>query len=455
MGKINIDKIADVVKLTLGAKGKNIILPDGYITKDGVSVAKAFPENSLSDKIMKQVSLKTLDDVGDGTTSSTVLAQSIYNHFKNKNFQRISSQLDVEINLINKHIKELSKPIKTKANLYDIASISSNGDKEISKNVSEVCHKIGKDGSVTFEISDSNKSHYVIDSGYSIGDGVVSPDMLKFKSEVFENPYILVCKDELAGINQILKITEEIALKQKHPLIIVCDKVDTDVISTFIINRQQKNAKIAIVSTTDVDNKFENIAMLTNAFVIDGNQGKSSYDINKDWLGQCKKVILEKDKTVFVHDKTIENKPSEVKKKDWDKLISKVATFYVGAPSRLEVTEKLDRYDDALRSTMSSFEEGYCQGGGVVFLRVSKEVKLLRKPLKSLFIQMCKNAGYSKLKTEYLIFRLLRNNSVYDFRAEKFTDDGIYDSTKVLRITLESATGISKLLLNTAYVMEK
>jgi chaperonin GroEL len=460
---MDINAIPNIVKLTLGAKGKTVILPNGQITKDGVSVAKAFKTKSILDEVIKQTALKTLEDVGDGTTSSLVLMQSIYYTHKNKSLPRISKQLEEEFELINSIIKSESKPIKTKKDLYNVAYISSNGDEEISKNVSEVCHKIGKDGNIMIEYSSTKETHYKIDSGFVVNDGVISPNMLKGKSEIFYNPLIMVCKDEIRSVSNILKIINtEVLGENKRSFIIVCDKVDTETVSAFITNRIDTQTKegnlkqgldIAIVSTTDTDDLYKHLGLVTDSTVLNQDEGFSSYDIQSEWLGTCEKVILELDKTVFVHDKTSKDKPKTMKQSKWDGLISKVATLYIGSNSRLETGEKKDRYDDSLKSCMSSYKEGFAKGGGYIWLKASEQVKLLRKPMESVFRQMCKNAGYSKFKTDWLIARSLDKGMPYNFKSEDWNSQSVFDSAKVLRISLESAFSISKLLLNTATVM--
>ena len=453
---MDINNIPNIVKLTLGAKGKTVVLPDGHITKDGVSVAKSFKETCILDRVIKQVALKTLADVGDGTTSSMVLMQSIYNTLKSKSFPRISKQLEQEFKTINSIIKSESKPIKTKKNLYDVAYISSNGDKEISKNVSEICHKIGKDGNITVEISEKKDTYYKIDSGFVVNDGIISPNMLNGKSEIFYNPLIMVCKDEIRSISNVLKIINEYVLgEKKRSFIVVCDKVDAETVSGFITNRVKTEfgMQVAIVSTTD-EGMYKNLALMTDSKVLDQDDGFSSYDIQPEWLGTCEKVILEQDKTVFVHDKT-EKDNKDMKPKEWNKLISKVATLFVGGDSRLATIEKYDRYDDSLKSCMSALEEGYCKGGAYVWLKASQEVKLLRKPMESVFKQMCKNAGYGWLKTNLLLSGCLSEEKPYNFKTEDWNSEDVYDSAKVLRISLESALSISKLLLNNGYVMEE
>lgn len=448
---MDINSIPDIVKLTLGAKGKTVILPEGHITKDGVSVAKAYKGKNVLDWVIKQVALKTLKDVGDGTTSSMVLMQSIYNTLNKKSYPRIAKQLEQEFATINSIIKSESKPIKSKKNLYDIAYISSNGDKEISKNVSEICHDVGKDGNITLEISEKKDTYYKIDNGFVVKDGIISPSMLTAKSEVFQNPTIMICRDEIRSVNQLLSSLNPI-FEKGGSFVLVCDKVDSETISTFIENR--KIRELAIVSTTDVDDLYKNLSLITNASILDSDDGTSSYEVKPEWLGTCNKVIIENDKTVFVHNKLLEDKPKDMKKEDWESIISKVATLYIGGNSRPETAEKLDRYDDALRSSMSSFEEGYCKGGGYVWLKASKEVKLLRKPMEAVFRQMCKNAGYSRLKTNSLIKQVLEYDKPYNFNSEDWDSKHVFDSAKVLRVSLESAMSISKLLLNTGHVME-
>jgi chaperonin GroEL len=280
--------------------------------------------------------------------------------------------------------------------------------------------------------------------------------MIVGASEIFVDPVIIICKDEIRGVKQIVKIVEDIVMDEKKPLILVCDKVDSETISTFIVNRENTKGKmqLAIISTNDVDDVYQNLAMITDSVVLDSEDGSSSYDIQRSQLGTCKKVILEQDKTVFIHEKDKNSKPKDIDLKIWNKIISKVATLYIGGSSRPETLEKLDRYDDTLRSCQSALEEGYCYGGAYIWLKASKEVKLLRKPMLSVFKQICKNAGYSKLKTNYLMKEVLKYQHPYNFKTELFNGDGIYDSAKVLRITIESASSIARLLLNTGYIME-
>jgi len=453
---MDVNNIPDVVGITLGAKGKTVILPNGNITKDGVSVAKAYKSKSIVDEVIKQVSLKTLKDVGDGTSSSVVLMQSIYNTLKRKSFPRIAKKLDKEFEIINSIIKQESKPIKTRKNLYDVAYISSNGDEEISKNVSDICHSIGKDGDITLEISEKNETYYKIDNGFKVKDGIISNRMLNGSSEVFLNPVIMVCRDEIRAVKQITSIVEDIAITEKRPLVIVCDKVDSETISTFIINRRDTKFKmqLAIVSTSDIDGLYNNLSTITDSQVMDSEAGTSSYDIERAWLGTCEKVIIENDKTVFVHSKQKKDKPKDIKAKDWEKIISKVATLYIGGSSRPETLEKLDRYDDSLRSSMSAYEDGFAKGGSYIWLKASKEVKLLRKPMQSVFKQMCKNAGYSKLKTYWLLNQCIRKQKPFNFKTEDWHSEKVSDSAKVLRVSIESALSISRLLLNTGAILE-
>ncbi|MDP2820685.1 MAG: chaperonin GroEL [bacterium] len=504
-----VNKLANAVTITLGPKGRNVVLDKGFgsptITNDGVSIAK---EIELEDKaenlgasIVKEVAEKTNDAAGDGTTTATLLAQTLINEgLKNvaagANPLAIKRGLDKACELVVAQIKKISKPIKTKKEIIQVATISAENS-EIGNLIAEVMEIVGKDGVVTVEESKTFGLQKEIVKGMQFDKGYISPYMVTNAEKmeaVLEDPYILITDRKISAIQEILPILEKIANAGKKNLVIIADDVDGEALATLIINNIRGIFRsLAIKSPGFGDRKEEmlnDIAIITGGQVISEKLGLKLENVDLDALGQARKIVSSKDNTIIIDGKgkksDIEARISQIRKaleasdSEFDKeklqerlakLTGGVAVIKVGAATEVEQKAKQYKTEDALAATKAAIDEGIVPGGGVALLRcidAMEELKLkgdeklgiqiLKKALESPLRKIAENAG---LDSGVVVAEVKKRKATEGFNAEKMEyedllEAGILDPAKVVRSALENAVSAASILLTTeCIVVEK
>jgi chaperonin GroEL len=502
-----VNALANAVKVTLGPRGRNVALDKGFgsptITNDGVTVAK---EIELEDKfenvgaqLLQEVATKTNDVAGDGTTTATILAQSIIveglkNVTAGTNPMIIKKGIEKGVNAIIKELKEkISKPVSNQEEIEQVAAISAN-DKEIGRVIAEAMEKVGKDGVITVEEGQSFIIEKEVVEGMQFDKGYVSPYMItnaeKMQAE-FNNASILITDKKISSISEILPLLEKIAQSGKKDLVIIADEVDGEALTTLVINKLRGAFNtLAIKAPGFGDRKketLEDIAILTGGKVISEEIGLKLENTELEMLGQARKVIADKENTTIIEGKgdkkDIDNRVAQIRKElekttsDFDKeklkgrlakLTGGIAVLKVGAVTETEQKEKQHRVEDALEATKAAVEEGIVVGGGVALLRcipvldkveVEGEEKIginiLRKALESPLRQIAKNAG----KDDSIVLeevKKLKGTMGYNALTDTYEDlikRGIIDPTKVTRSALQNAASIASMLLTTEAVI--
>lgn len=502
--KNGVDKLTNVVKVTLGPKGRNVVIDKSFgapqISKDGVTVAK---EIELEDKlenigaeIIKEVASKTNDVAGDGTTTATILAQAMIG----EGLKLVSSgvspieirkSINSKVNSIISRLKEMSKPISTKEEIAQVASISAN-DKEIGEKIAEAIDKVGKDGVVTVEEGQSFGVEVEIVEGMQFDNGYISPYMItdadSMKAE-FNDPYILITDKKIASIQEILPLLEKMAQSGKKDLVIIAEEVEGEALATFVVNKLRGTFNVLGVKAPGFGDRrkamLEDIAVLTNGKVISEEVGLKLANVEIDDLGQARKVVSSKDNTTIVdgrgESKKIKEKINQIKKEieetdsDFDKeklqerlakLAGGVAVIKVGAATETEMKEKKDRIEDALNATKAAQEEGVVAGGGLALAQAGnafenltdkKEsdpaVRIIDKAILEPIKQIAANSGKDG---SLILFNIIRENKKgntnigYNAASDKFEnliEAGIVDPTKVVRSALENASSAAIMFL--------
>ena len=510
--KKGVDALANAVKVTLGPKGRNVVLQrEGqapHITKDGVSVAKEVEledaYQNLGAQLVKEVALKTGEDAGDGTTTATVLAQAIIaeglkNVTSGANPLELKKGMDKAVSLIVKYIKENATLIDDNYEyLQQIATISANNDEEIGALISNAVKKVSKDGVITVEAASSMETSIKIEDGMQFDKGYISPYFVTNpeKMEVeMENPYILLFDKKISTLRDLLPILEP-AVQSGRPLLIIAEDVESEALSTLVINKLRSQLKVCAVKAPGFGDRkrdiLEDIAILTNGLVISEEKGIKLEQGTLEMLGSAEKVIVGKNNTIIIGGKgdgnAIKERCAELKTQinltssDYDKeklqerlakLAGGIAVLYIGANSEVELKEKKDRVEDALCATRAAIEEGVVIGGGSTYIhakeklsrnfsmlselgaeeRVGFEIILtaVEAPLK----QICKNAG---IEGAVILSRLKYSNPNDGYNAKKdliqdLKEAGIIDPAKVTRVALENAVSIASMLLTTECVV--
>ena len=503
--KKGIDILADSVKVTLGPKGRNVIIEQPYgaphITKDGVSVAKEIDlEDSFENagaQLVKSVASKTCNDAGDGTTTSTVLAQAIITEgIKNlaagANPIDLKKGIDSAVKAIVEHIKNISIKVDDDFDkIEQVATISANNDPEIGKLIADAFRKVSKDGVITIEESKDASTYINIVEGMQLDRGYASPYFVTDTDSgecVLENPYILLYDSKLSNIKDMVHLLEPI-LKNSYPILIITNDIDSEALSTLVMNKIQNKLKICVIKTPGFGNEqseyLQDISAMTNSFVVSERLGDSLQSTTWDVLGSAEKVIITKNNTTIINgrgDKTgIENRIKQLKtwlKKDSNpgvqtrlaQLSGGVAVLYVGANSEVEMREKKDRVEDALCATRAALEEGIVPGGGIAYIRAIKELKyrlhgesedaqtginLVLKAIESPLRQIAINAGE---EAGIVIQECFDGDGDWGYNAKDgvFTnlyDIGVIDPAKVSRVALENAASIASLVLTAGCVI--
>lgn len=504
--KSGVDKLANTVKVTLGPKGRNVVLSSGFgsptITKDGVTVAK---DVELEDKfenmgaeLVKEVASRTNDVAGDGTTTATILAQAIITEgLKNvaagANPMILKKGIEKASLKVVQELRNISRGVSSQEEIAQVAAISAN-DKEIGHVIAETMEKIGKNGVITVEESQSFGIEKEIVDGMQFDKGYVSPYMVtnteKMEAEM-NDAQILITDQKISAINDILPLLEKLAQSGKKDLVILADEVEGEALATFVVNKLRGTFNVLAIKAPGFGDRkkevLEDIAILTGGKVVSEEVGLKLENVNVEDLGQARKIIASKDNTTIVDGRgekeAVEKRVGQIKKEleqsesDFDKeklqermakLIGGVAVIKVGAATETEMKEKKHRIEDALHATRAAVEEGIVVGGGVALLRMANKlnelniddgedvgVDILRRALSEPVKQIAFNAG----KDGSVVAEEVRkgdNNFGYNALTDKFEDlvsAGIVDPTKVTRSALENAVSIASLFLTTEAVV--
>ena len=506
--KKGVDALADAVKITLGPRGRNVIIDKAYgapqITKDGVTVAK---EIELEDKfqnmgaqLVKEVASKTNDDAGDGTTTATILAQSIIG-VGLKNVTAGANPMDLKRG-IDKAVIKVIESIRSQAievgddlkKIENIAKISANGDEAIGRLIAEAMQKVSKEGVITVEEAKGTETYVDVVEGMQFDRGYISPYFVTDteKMEVqFESPLILIHDKKISTLKDMLPILEK-AVETGKPLLIIAEDIDSEALTTLVVNRLRGSLKIAAVKAPGFGERrkemLEDIAILTGGVVISEEKGLALESATLEMLGSAEKVTIDKDNTTIVNgagDKDmIDKRVSQIRNhietttSDYDreklqerlaKLAGGVAVLYVGAASEVEMKEKKDRVEDALSATRAAVEEGTIPGGGVAYIRAiavldnlkgenddeTTGIEIVKRAIEEPLRQIIANSG----KEGAVIVQKVREGSAdfgYNARTEQFEnlyETGVIDPAKVGRVALENAASIAGMFLSTECVI--
>ena len=506
--KQGVDQLANAVKVTLGPKGRNVIIEKKFgaphITKDGVTVAKevelADPFQNAGAQLVKSVASKTGDDAGDGTTTATVLAQAIVREGL-KNVTAGANPMDLKRG-IDKAVKAVVEHIKAQAEqvgddyqkIEQVATVSANNDPEIGKLLADAMQKVSKDGVITIEEAKGRDTTIGVVEGMQFDRGYLSAyfvtDTEKMEC-VMENPYILIYDKKISNIKDFLPILEP-AVQSGRPLLVIAEDVESEALTTLVVNRLRTQLKICAVKAPGFGDRrkamLQDIAVLTGGLVISEDTGLTLAQATVDMLGSADKVIVSKDNTTIAgghgQAELIADRVNQIKneiantKSDYDKeklqerlakLSGGVAVLYVGAPSEVEMKEKKDRVDDALCATRAAIEEGIIPGGGVAYIRAQEAlcglkghnadeetgIQIIRRAIEEPLRQIVDNAG-EEASVVVNNVRSGEGDYGYNAREDKYENlkaSGIIDPAKVTRVALENAASIAGMFLTTECVI--
>ena len=508
--KKGVDELANAVKVTLGPKGRNVIIEKKFgaphITKDGVSVAKEIelsdPYQNMGAQIVKEVASKTNDKAGDGTTTATVLAQSIIT-VGLKNVAAGANPMDLKRG-IDKAVAKVVESIKTQAKEVDddikkieqVATISANNDSEIGKLIADAMAKVKKEGVITVEEAKGTNTTVDVVEGMQFDRGYLSPYFVtnteKMECEM-ENPFILIHDKKISNLKDILPLLEA-SVQAGRPLLVIAEDIDGEALTTLVVNRLRGSLKICAVKAPGFGDRrkemLQDIAVLTGGTVISEEQGIQLASATIEMLGKAEKITVNKDNTTIVNGagtkEAIAQRVAQIKaqieatKSDYDreklqerlaKLAGGVAVLYVGAPSEVEMKEKKDRVDDALSATRAAVEEGIVPGGGVALIRAIESlngvtgenddettgIEIVKRAIEEPLRQIVANAG--KEGAVY-VQKVKEGKGDYGYNArtdkfENFYEAGVIDPAKVTRVALENAASIAGMLLTTECVISE
>ena len=506
--KKGVDALADAVKVTLGPKGRNVIIDKPYgapqITKDGVTVAKEIDLKNkfqnMGAQLVKEVASKTNDDAGDGTTTATLLAQSIIG-VGLKNVTAGANPMDLKRG-IDKAVLKVVESIRAQSievgddlkRIENIAKISANGDETIGRLIAEAMEKVSKEGVITVEEAKGTDTYVDVVEGMQFDRGYISPYFVTDteKMEVqFESPLILIHDKKISTLKDMLPVLEK-AVETGKPLLIIAEDIDSEALTTLVVNRLRGSLKIAAVKAPGFGDRrkemLEDIAVLTGGVVISEEKGLALENATIDMLGSAEKVTIDKDNTTIVNgagDKdTIDKRVSQIRAQiesttsDYDreklqerlaKLAGGVAVLYVGAASEVEMKEKKDRVEDALSATRAAVEEGTVPGGGVAYIRAIAElegmqgenddettgIEIIKRAIEEPLRQIVANSG----KEGAVVVQHVREGKEdfgYNARTDKYEnlfETGVIDPAKVTRVALENAASIAGMFLTTECVI--
>jgi len=506
--KEGVDKLANAVKVTLGPKGRNVILQKQFgvphVTKDGVSVAKEIeledPIENIGAQLVKEVASKTADQAGDGTTTATVLAQEIFslgvkNVAAGANPMDLKRGIDDAVNIVVGELEKIAKPIKTSKEIEQIATISANNDSSIGAMIAEAMEKVGKDGIITVEEAKGTETSVKTVEGMQFDKGYLSPYFVTNQESMeaeLESPYVLIYDKRISAMKEILPLLEATAQTGK-PLLIISEDLDGEALATLIVNKMRGTLKVAAVKAPGFGDRrkeiLQDIATITGGTVITDEVGLSLEKATLNQLGKAEKITIDKDTTTIINgagksedikarieliknqiDKSTSDYDKEKLQERLSKLAGGVAILYIGATTEVEMKEKKDRVDDALHATRAAVAEGIIPGGGTAFIRAQTAldnirversddyhtgILIIRKAIEAPLRTIVQNGGGS---AEVVINEVKggRDNMGFNARTEKFEDlvvAGIIDPTKVTRLALQNAASIASLLLTTECVV--
>jgi chaperonin GroEL len=502
-----IEKLSKAVKATLGPSGRNVILDKKFgsptITKDGVTVAKEIeledPYENMGAQLVREVASKTSDIAGDGTTTATVLAESIYkeglrNVTAGANPTSLQRGIMKAVEAIVEELKKISKKVSDRTEIAQVATVSANWDKTIGEIIADAMDKVGKDGTITVEEAKSIETTLEVVEGMQFDKGYLSPYFVtnaEAMEAVLENPYILIHEKKISSLKDMLPLLEKVA-KAGRPLLIIAEDVEGEALATLVVNKLRGTLQVVAVKAPGFGDRrkamLEDIAVLTGARPITEDLGIKLENVKLEDLGRAKRVTIDKENTTIVEGEgkqsDIQGRVNQIRRQieettsDYDreklqerlaKLAGGVAVINVGAATETEMKEKKARVEDALHATRAAVEEGIVPGGGVAFLRAQKVldnikdleadekvgVAIVRRAIEEPTRQLANNAG----KEGALIVEEVKKrkgNEGYDVAGDQFTDlvkAGIVDPTKVARTALQNAASISGLLLTTEAVV--
>ena len=507
--KKGVDTLANAVKVTLGPKGRNVVIEKKFgapqVTKDGVTVAKEIeledPIENMGAQMVKEVASKTADIAGDGTTTATVLAQSIISEglkmvAAGANPMDLKRGIDKAVSLVVASLKEQSQTVGNDAKkIQQVATISANNDETIGKLIAEAFGKVGKEGVITVEEAKGTDTTVDIVEGMQFDRGYISPYFVtnseKMQAEL-QNPYILIYDKKISAMKDILHILEKVA-QTSRPLLIIAEDLEGEALATLVVNKLRGTIKVAAVKAPGFGDRrkemLTDIAILTAGTVVSEEQGFNLENADLTYLGQAASVTIDKDNTTIVGGKgvkkditarvnqikaQVENTTSDYDKEKLQERLAKlaggVAVLYVGAATELEMKEKKDRVDDALHATRAAVEEGIVPGGGVAYIRavasLDPKVKgqiadeqtgmaIVRRALEEPIRCLTQNAG---IDGSIVIQKIREGKGDFGFNArtevyENLFKAGVIDPTKVSRVALENAASIAGMLLTTECVV--
>ena len=506
--KKGVDKLADAVKVTLGPKGRNVVIEKKFgaphITKDGVSVAKEIelsnPYENIGAQMVKEVASKTGDDAGDGTTTATVLAQSLIsvglkNVAAGANPMDLKRGIDKAVAKVVESIGEQAENVGDDFNkIEQVAKIAANNDSAIGALIAEAMKKVNKEGVITVESSKGTETYVDVVEGMQFDRGYISPyfitDGEKMAADL-EHPFILIHDKKISTMRDLLPVLEQSA-QTGRPLLIVAEDVDGEALATLVVNRLRGSLKVCAVKAPGFGDRrkemLEDLAILTGGVVITEEKGMKLEDTTLDMLGQAEKITVDKEKTTVVSgagsEEAIKTRVAQIKKQievttsDYDreklqerlaKLAGGVAVLYVGAASEVEMKEKKDRVDDALHATRAAVEEGIVPGGGVAYIRSiaalegltgenedeNTGIEIVKRAIQEPLRQIVFNSGK---EGAVVVQKVLEGKADYGYNArtdeyQKLYEAGVIDPAKVTRIALENAASIAGMFLTTECVL--
>lgn len=506
--KVGVDKLANAVKVTLGPKGRNVILQKSHgaphITKDGVSVAKEIeledPIENMGAQLVKEVAQKTAEQAGDGTTTATVLTQEIFNlGIKNvaagANPMDLKRGIDKAVSVVVDELKSISKKISTNTEIEQVARVSANNDIEIGSMIAEAMEKVGKDGIITVEEAKGTETSVKTVEGMQFDKGYLSPYFVTNQETMdaqLEVPYVLIYDKRISAMKDILPLLESTAQTNK-PLLIIAEDIDGEALATLVVNKMRGTLKIAAVKAPAFGDRrkeiLQDIATITGGTLISEEVGLTLDKVTLSMLGKAEKITIDKDTTTIINGggskedikaridvikSQIEKSTSDYDREKLQERLSKlaggVAIIYIGAATETELKEKKDRVDDALHATRAAVAEGIVPGGGVALIRAQKAldklkvdiaddyhtgILIVRKAIESPLRTIIQNAGGS---AEVIIHNVSEGTADYGYNARteeygNLLEQGIIDPTKVTRLALQNAASIASLLLTTECVV--
>ena len=501
--KRGVDKLANAVKVTLGPKGRNVVIDKKFgaptVTKDGVTVAREIElEDAIENmgaQMVREVASKTSDVAGDGTTTATVLAQAMIREgLKNvtagANPMDLKRGIDLAVSKIREGLKEISREVEGQKEIAQVGAISANNDNEIGRLIAEAMEKVGKDGVITVEEAKGTETTMEVVEGMQFDRGYLSPYFVTNPDSMeteLDNPYILIHDKKIGAMKDLLPILEKVA-QAGRPILIIAEDVEGEALATLVVNKLRGTLKVAAVKAPGFGDRrkamLEDIAVLTGGTVISEEKGYKLESASIDYLGTAKRVVIDKDNTTMVEgagagdeikrrigeiktqiDKTTSDYDREKLQERLAKLSGGVAVLKIGAATEVEMKEKKARVEDALHATRAAVEEGIVPGGGVAFIRVQNRldglkgenedqtigVNIVARAIEEPIRQIVENAG---LEGSVVVAKVKEGKDDFGFNAynDEYTnmfEAGVIDPTKVSRVALENAASVASLLITT------